>query len=338
MGSMPGQGKTSALRVLAAGVSLDPTAEMWVHELKGTGDLDAFEQISHRFVSGIDDEAIAYAAESLRLLRKEVMARVDRLKKLPREQTRDKKVTREIASRRGLRLHPLMGLFDEVQNLFGHPKFGKQAAEDAIFIIKIGRALGVFLVLATQRPDKESLPTGVSGNVSIRFCLRVAGQVENDMVLGTGAYKSGARATMFRAKVDAGLGYLKGEESVPQVVRTYYLDGPATEKVAARARALREQAGTLTGVALGDGGLADRDVLADVAAVFLEGENGLQWQAVAERLARRIPERWAGATADSVSAQCRGLGVPSVDVKQAGRTLKGCRRAEVEQVAAGGTP
>ena len=56
-----------------------------------------------------------------------------------------------------------------------------------MFIIKIGRALGVFLVLATQRPDKESLPTGVSGNVSTRFCLKVAGQVENDMILGTSA-------------------------------------------------------------------------------------------------------------------------------------------------------
>ena len=34
-----------------------------------------------------------------------------------------------------------------------------------MFIIKIGPAFGVFLILATQRPDKKSLPTGVSGNV-----------------------------------------------------------------------------------------------------------------------------------------------------------------------------
>ena len=47
---------------------------MWIHELKGTGDLDPFEQVSHRFISGIDDESIAYAAESLKMLRREVMA------------------------------------------------------------------------------------------------------------------------------------------------------------------------------------------------------------------------------------------------------------------------
>ena len=43
LGSMPGQGKTSAVRVLVAAAALDPTAEMWLHELKGTGDLDPFE-------------------------------------------------------------------------------------------------------------------------------------------------------------------------------------------------------------------------------------------------------------------------------------------------------
>ncbi len=327
---MPGQGKTSAVRALACGVVLDPTVEPWIHELKGTGDLDSLERVSHRFVSGIDDEAIGYAAESLALLRAKLMRRAERLKKLPHELCPDKKVTRQIANKRGLRLWPVMCVIDECQNLFGHSKFGKQAADDAEFIIKIGRAFAVFLVLATQRPDKDSLPTGVSGNVSIRFCLKVAGQVENDMVLGTSAYKNGVRATTFRPKVDAGLGYLVGAEGVPQVVRTYYLDAPATERVAIRARALREAAGTLTGAAAGEeGGQQERDVLADVLAVFA-ADSGLQWQPLAERLAGRFPDRWADATAEAVSAECRARGVASVDVKAAGRSAKGCSQRDVE--------
>ena len=88
--------------------------------------------------------------------------------------------------------------------------------------------------------------------MSTRFCLKVAGQVENDMILGTSAYKNGARATTFRPKIDAGLGYLKGEENTPQVVRTYYLNNADTERAAKRARAIREAAGTLSGVALGE--------------------------------------------------------------------------------------
>ena len=46
LGSIPRQGKTAAVRVLACGVALDPLAEMWVHELKGSGDLDPLERVS----------------------------------------------------------------------------------------------------------------------------------------------------------------------------------------------------------------------------------------------------------------------------------------------------
>jgi DNA segregation ATPase FtsK/SpoIIIE, S-DNA-T family len=262
------------------------------------------------------------------MLRAEVMKRAARLKKVQaehRELCPDKKVTREIANRRSMHLHPLMCAVDECQNLFAHPKFGKQAGLDAEFIIKLGRALGVFLVLATQRPDKDSLPTGVSGNVSTRFCLKVAGQVENDMILGTSAYKNGARATTFRPKVDAGLGYLKGEANVPRVVRTYYLNDQDTERVAKRARALRETAGTLSGVALGQDDRPERrDVLTDVAEVF-GGDSSLQWPALAER----FPERWEGTSGDAVSAECRKRGIPSVSVNAGGKYAKGCRFADV---------
>lgn len=335
LGSMPGQGKTSAVRVLVSGAALDPTAELWIHELKGTGDLDPFECCSHRFISGIDDDSIGYAAESLKMLRREVMHRAERLKKLDRALCPDKKVTRQIANRRGLRLHPLVCVIDEAQNLFGHDRYGKQAAEDAVFIIKIGRALGVVLILATQRPDKDSLPTGVSGNVSTRFCLKVAGQIENDLILGTSAYRNGARATTFRPKVDAGLGYLKGEENTARVVRTYYLNGPDTERVARRARALREAAGTLSGVAIGeDAGTERRDVLAEVIEAFA-GDSGLQWAELAARLEHRFPERWQDSGADAVSAELRARGVRSVNVKADGQVARGCRLADVERAAAG---
>ena len=194
----------------------------------------------------------------------------------------------------------------------------------------------MFLVLATQRPDKESCPTGVSGNVSTRFCLKVAGQMENDMILGTSAYKNGARSTTFRPKIDAGLGYLKGEENAPQVVRTYYLNTSDTERVARRARAIRETAGTLSGVALGEyDDTPKRDVLADVREVF-GGEPGLHWTVIADRLAERFPERWDGVSGDAVSAECRAAGVASVVVNVGGERGRGCRLDALD--AAASTP
>jgi DNA segregation ATPase FtsK/SpoIIIE, S-DNA-T family len=332
LGSIPRQGKTAAVRVLACGIALDPLAEMWVHELKGSGDLDPLERVSHRFVSGVDDESIGYAAESLKMLRAEIMRRTERLKQLPRELCPDKRTTRQIAGKRLVKLHPLACIIDEGQNLFAHPDHGKAAGLDAEFVIKIGPAFGVFLVIATQRPDKASLPTGVSGNVSTRFCLKVTGQVENDMVLGTSAYKNGLRSTTFRPGIDAGIGYLVGAGPSPQVVRTFYLNMADTERVAARARALREAAGTVTGHAAEGADEGARDVLTDVLAVF-GSDAGLQWGEVAARLASRFPARWDGVTADAISAECRARNVPSVNVKSAGTALKGCRRADVEPLA-----
>jgi S-DNA-T family DNA segregation ATPase FtsK/SpoIIIE len=207
-------------------------------------------------------------------------------------------------------------------------RWGKTAADDAQFVIKIGRAFGVVLILATQRPDRASLPTGISANVSQRFALKVMDQPSNDMVLGTGAYKAGIKATTFRPEIDAGIGYLVGAGPAPQVVRSFYLDLPATDRIAGRARALREAAGTLSGAALGDEEQQPRDVLGDLAAV-LGAATGLQWAEAAARLASRFPDRWADASAEAVSAEARALGVPSVNVRSGGQTAKGCRASDI---------
>jgi S-DNA-T family DNA segregation ATPase FtsK/SpoIIIE len=334
-GAIPRQGKTAAVRVLSCGAALDPLAELWIHELKGSGDLDPLEACAHRFVSGIHDEAIGYAAESLKLLRAEIGRRTERLKALDRALCPDKRVTRDIAARRSLKLWPIVCIVDEAQNLFAHEKVGKQAGDDATFIIKIGPAFGVILVLATQRPDAKSLPTGVSANVSLRFCLKVMGQLENDMILGTSAYKNGIRATTFRPEIDAGLGYLAGASAAPKVARTFYLDMAATERAAKRARALREAAGTLSGVALGqDDATPQRDVLADAAEV-LAGASGMHWQPLADRLAGRFPERWAEATGEAVRAELGARGVPSVVVVMDGTRARGCRAADVDKAVSG---
>ncbi|MDA8320995.1 MAG: cell division protein FtsK [Actinomycetota bacterium] len=332
VGAMPGQGKTSAVRVLACGAALDPLADLWVHEHAGKGDLEPLAQVCHRYTSGLDDDSIRYSADSLRMLRAELERRSGVLKAVPKEQRPDGKVTRELAARRSLRLRPVVAVFDEVQNLFMHPEHGQQAAGDAAYVIRLGRAYGIVLVLATQRPDATSLPTAISGNVSSRFCLRVPGQVENDIVLGTSSYRNGYKATAFRAKTDAGLGWLKADGD-PQIVRTYYLDLPATEKIATRARAMRQTAGVLSGYALGqDDTEAPRSFAADVLAVF--GTDARLWSAtIAGRLAESLPGVYADLTPDAVASQLRALGVEVKNVREHGQApRKGCERAAIEQV------
>ncbi len=133
------------------------------------------------------------------------------------------------------------------------------------------------------------------------------GQVENDMVLGTSAYKSGVRATMF-SRDDTGIFYLAGEGADPRIVRGFYLDAPAAEKVTARARAAREHAGTLTGHALGQDPDQDTgpacDLLADVAAVLTEPK---AWsEVIVTRLADLRPAAygpWAAQEPEARAAQ-----------------------------------
>jgi S-DNA-T family DNA segregation ATPase FtsK/SpoIIIE len=82
IGASPGQGKTAAVRVLGCAAALDPLADLWIHELAGKGDLDPLAKVCHRYVSGLDDESIAYAADSARLLRNETERRSAMFKKL----------------------------------------------------------------------------------------------------------------------------------------------------------------------------------------------------------------------------------------------------------------
>jgi len=273
IGSLPGAGKTMALRIPLLAAALDPTAELRIFELKGSGDLGALEQVAHHYGSGPGDETIEACLESLREVYADLTRRAATISTLPKDLAPENKVIAALARKRALRLHPVVVAIDECQELFSHPDYGKEAGALCTAIIKRGRALGTILLLATQRPDKDSLPTGVSANVGIRFCLRVMGQTENDMVLGTSSYKNGLRATMFTPK-DRGIGYLVGASDEPQITRTYYVDNPGAEAVAVRARALREAAGTLSGAAIGE--TTQRtpaaDLLEDLRVVFATAE------------------------------------------------------------------
>jgi S-DNA-T family DNA segregation ATPase FtsK/SpoIIIE len=322
IGAMPGMGKTFALRALLLGLALDALAELRIFELKGSGDLGPLERVAHRYGSGQDDETAEQCILSLREVAKELERRAEAIKRLPSDLAKENKTTPELAARRNLGLHPLVVAIDECQNLFAHEQFGKEAEALCLRIIRMGRALGVILLLATQRPDKDSLPTGISANMGIRFCLRVMGQTENDMILGTSSYKNGLRASIF-SKGDLGIGYLIGDADEAQVVRTHYIDNPAAEGICDRARALRAAAGTLSGHALGEepDDAPAVNFIADVAAVVRSGEARVWLQTLADRLAELRPELYGAwmdldptAKAKQMSAMLRPYRVRSKDV------------------------
>jgi S-DNA-T family DNA segregation ATPase FtsK/SpoIIIE len=336
-GAAPGQGKTTTVRVVNCGAALDVVCDLWIHELAGAGDLEPLAQVCYRYVSGLDDEAIAYVAESCRKLRAEVDHRGPALKALPREVRPDGKLTRDLATQRRLRLRPICATFDEIQNATMHPKYGPQIIEDLAYVMRLGRKLGIFIILSTQRPDAGTLPPKIRDLATVRFCLKVPDQPSNDMILGTGSYHAGYRASEFRPKIDAGLGWFKGEGD-PQAVRTYYLDLNDTARIAARARAMREAAGVLSGYALGETPDEDaRSFAADVLTIFGDADK-LHCATITTRLREHLTGVYADITQEAVSSQLTAVGITVKKLRETGRDAApgvraGCERAAVEAVA-----
>ena len=340
IGAMPRSGKTFAMRVLLLAAALDPLCELRVWELKGTGDLSSLARVAYHYGSGPDDDTIAACVASLREVHRELERRAKTISGLPKNVCPESKITPQLAAQRSLGLRPMVIGIDECQELFSHPEYGGEAAELCTAIIKRGPALGIILILATQRPDRASLPTGVSANAGIRFCLRVMGQVENDLILGTSMYRNGIRATMFGPR-DRGIGYLVGAADDPQIVRTYYIDAPTAERIAQRAWALREQAGTLPARGEGDTPARPRvDVLADVLTVVPATERRVWNEVVAARLRELRPDAYGHlAAAEDVTRLLRPWRdeIPVKDVwgtdPETGRktTRRGIDRADVER-------
>ncbi|MFF4989609.1 cell division protein FtsK [Streptosporangium saharense] len=345
IGAMPRYGKTFALRVLLMACALDPSAELHLWELKGTGDLKSLEQVAHRYGSGAKEEIYAAALADLREVHAELERRAEVINGLPEDLCPEFKVTRRLADTKALGLHPLVLAIDECQELFAHEEYGPEAGRLATAIIKRGPALGVILLLATQRPDKKSLPTSISANAGIRICLRVMGHVETDMILGTGSHTAGIRPSNF-TKRDKGISYAVGIEDDPILVRSALLDAAASNAVAARARALREAAGTLSGHAVGEvPQVAEHDLLMDVLAVVGADEEKVWNGRVVDRLAELRPSvygAWAEQEeADKTATLTAALRPYGVAVSQVwgttdegqGANRRGFVRADVARLA-----
>ncbi|MET7731231.1 cell division protein FtsK [Streptomyces sp. NPDC005402] len=335
VGSIPRMGKTFLLRLLLLIAALDPRAWILAFDFKGTGDLGPLEPVCHRYRSGEEDEDLLYVLHAMRELKQELTRRAKVIRHLPKSRCPESKVTPALASDKSLGLHPIVVGFDECQVMFEHEKYGAELESICTDIAKRGPALGIVGMFATQRPDAKSLPPGISANAVLRFCLKVMGHTANDMVLGTGAYKAGIRATMF-SRSDRGICWMSGEGDDPLIVASAFVDGPAAEQVVGRARQLREAYGNITGHAVGEGPSESRgmNVLGDVAKVFRADEEQLWCERIAARLAESWPDVYGEWTTASVAPALKPWGIATTDVwgtteDGRGTTKRGIKRADV---------
>lgn len=341
IGAIPRQGKTFSARALALYAALDPYVKLTVFDGKGSPDWRKFALVADRCGFGLamtrDGDPVDLFLQALRDLKTDVQARYQRLSELPASVCPEGKLTRDIARDPRYGMPVRLVVVDEFQEYFDLGDASKEIASLLVFLVKVAPAAGVIVLGATQKPSGIGAGTvaqqftAFRDNFAVRFSLRTGSWQVSDLVLGSGAYSEGYDSSTLLPAYK-GVGILRGAGDATPTVRTYLADQEDAERILIAARELRERAGTLSGQAAGEAAARQaRDVLADVTRVWSHvGRPGVQWPALAELLAAHLPEGYAGATAESVSALLRAEGVTSVDVKTAGAVLKGCRLADVE--------
>ena len=181
------------------------------------------------------------------------------------------------------------------RNLFAHAKYGKEAGATVHRPSSSAAApSGVILLLATQRPDegvaadRRSARTSGSGSA--------CGSWARPRTTWSWARRRTrtASAPPSFTKSDKGIGYLVGAADDPQIVRPYYIDGPAAESICEPRPRAREDAGTLTGTPPGSSPRrreAADTLLDDILAVVPADEAKVWNETVVDRLAELRPER-----------------------------------------------
>lgn len=283
VGAIPRQGKTFATRLAAAGLILDPWTRLYVADFKAGKDWMAAEQVSHRFMSGDDTSDVLTLIEWLVELVGEVQGRYARMRELDDSVCPESKVTPDMSRDASLNM-PITALFiDEVQvpleDLTPVEVQGKKlTAGDYIgqlltWLAKKAPAAGVVLVLATQRPDSKTIPSGLRAVVGSRFALRVMDWRDSNIVLGEQMNTRGYDSSRLLPS-HKGVGILRpdgetapGDSALAVTVRTYFMPNEDWQAICRRGRELRESEGTLTGHAAGQDGVPTLDYAAVAKAI-----------------------------------------------------------------------
>jgi DNA segregation ATPase FtsK/SpoIIIE-like protein len=114
------------------------------------------------------------------------------------------------------------------------------AMDDTDSLARIGRAVAVTMVAATQRPTQKAMGQGaVRSQMDLRICFRVREQRDVDLVLGQGMLKAGWNAH----KLDAPGKFLISapEHNIPRRARAYLVTDEAVSATSARHARIRRQ-------------------------------------------------------------------------------------------------
>jgi S-DNA-T family DNA segregation ATPase FtsK/SpoIIIE len=109
-------------------------------------------------------------------------------------------------------------------------------------LVARGRAVGIMVAAATQRPSSDIIPPSLRGLFAWRFAGRCADDVSSDIVLGHGWTRKGWSANSIDP-LNPGAGLLIAEAGTPRRVKVAYLSDADCARIAAHAARLRAKGG-----------------------------------------------------------------------------------------------
>jgi hypothetical protein len=220
LGGEPGAGKSATLSLFIAAAAVDPTVRLTLMDGKQV-ELAAWAESAEAFVGPDMADAIEVLTD--------LCAEMDR--------------RYSVLLARGLRKIERDGEFglyvvaiDELAYYMrsGTKEERTELSETLRDLISRGRAAGMIVIAATQKPSNDIVPTYVRDLFSFRMALRCTTPEASDTILGQGWAKEGFSAATLDPLL-RGVGYLLAEGAVPRKVRTHYLDDEALAELAALA-------------------------------------------------------------------------------------------------------
>jgi DNA segregation ATPase FtsK/SpoIIIE, S-DNA-T family len=209
IGGEPGSGKSSLLNTIIAHVACCPDTRLWLIDGKQV-ELGLWRPVADRFVGN----NITHAIDCLRELQAEMDARYTLL-----DHQRHRKITPDDG------LAVIVAVIDELA-YFSVTVGTKDQQEEFKTLVRDlvarGRAAGVIIIAATQRPSADIIPTSLRDLFSFRVAFRCTTDSSSDMILAVGWAHEGYSARAIRPE-HVGVGWILAEGGFPRRFKAAYL-------------------------------------------------------------------------------------------------------------------
>jgi len=224
IGGEPGSGKSVVLSSVVAAAALDPSTTLTLFDGKQV-ELSIWKDVADEFV-GPDLEHAAVVLERLQQtmdFRYQVLLALGKRKFEPDDPE-------------GLHIVVIDELAFYLRG--GKKDTRDRFAESLRDLVSRGRAAGIIVVAATQKPSHDIVPTWIRDLFSYRIAMRCTSSDASDTILGQGWATRGCSAATINPSM-RGVGYVLAEGGVPMLFKANFLSDPDLVELATEAMTMR---------------------------------------------------------------------------------------------------